>query len=253
MIRVIANMRPAVSACGDMLMAAVKAGKIRTTSMPALSKSQYYDIAVFRKSNALTDSIRQLEDARRFIERFPTQRKYEQEGITQHRWIEYHYSHYVVTLVGLGDLSLILVNVALRLGHPEKLCSSEIIKSNEWVRESPVSKALQRLEKIIQGHRSVRNLYVHRGEPPKLHEVFQSEALDYLKLFSSVDQVGKPVIDRTFLRLAYKSEVQRILKRLDIEIAQTTEAVRGLFDSLLPIYEQHALVLRQQPSRNDSK
>ena len=247
--QVFTNLRPVLDAFGDQLKdVAEQSGKIRIKDEQALPEYQYYDVMVFRKAFSLVDCIYQVEDTKWFIGRFPSPRRYEKEGITQHRWIEYHYSHYVVTLVSLGNLSLILVNVVFRLGIPEKLCTGELIKQNEWVSASSVNKSLSSLEKITKRHSPLRNLYVHRGKTPELHQVFESNLLDYLKLYSFLNQAGHPVVDRKLLDLVYKGEISKILERLDAEITQTKQAVRELLDSLFPIYERHALLLRQQES-----
>jgi hypothetical protein len=83
--------------------------------------------------------------------------------------------------------------------------------------------------------------------------VFESDLLDYLKLYSFLNQAGHPVVERKLLELVYKGEISKILERLDAEITQTKHAVQGLLDSLCPIYERHALLLRQQESAKDPK
>lgn len=142
-------------------------------------------------------------------------------------------------------MSLILLNAVFRLGIPEKSCKADVIKNNDWVRKTSVNKKLESLEKILERHRPIRNLYIHRGLAPGLHEVFQSEMMDYLHLIAFVHLHSEPIIDRKLLDLAYKGQINSICKKLDTEISAVREAIWHLFDSLLPTYEGIARSLRQ--------
>lgn len=121
MKRVFENVKPTFDRSAERLKKAALKGKIRAESEEAITESQSYQFDVFKRANAVLDCVYQLEDIRKFIKRFPSPRTYEKEGISQYRWIEYHYSFFVVTLVSMRDTSLILVNAVFRLGKTSVL------------------------------------------------------------------------------------------------------------------------------------
>lgn len=237
------NMRPTLNKSMDRLKKIAKKGKIRDGREDTLNEYQFYNVNVFQKAHALLNCVYQLEDIRKFIKRFPSPRTYERENISQYRWIEYHYSYFVITLVTLADTALILVNTVFRLGNPEKLCRAEVIKSNEWVKDSTVNRSLQQIEKITHHHRPVRNLSVHRGKAPELYEIFKSDLLDYLKLYSFVNLHAEPIVDKKLLDFAFKGEIKKICRRLDKELDAVKDAIWTLVDSLTPIYHSHERLL----------
>jgi hypothetical protein len=212
-------------------------GEIRITEKTPLSEYEFYNVAVFQKSGALLDGVSQLEEINKFIKRFPSPETYKKEGITQYRWIEYHYSYYIITITTLFDHSLFLTNVVFRLGIPERFCKARLIKSIEWIKESRAIKKIRSLEKIIERHRKTRNSYIHRGKTPDLHAIFQSEFLDYLKLINLADPALETAVDKQILDSAYKFETSKICGKLDKEIQELKKAIYKLFDSLLPVYE----------------
>jgi len=240
------NVRPLVSESATKLKElAEKTGKIRQLHGRPLTEAEFYDTTAFRHAHALLNCVCRLENIRKFIGNFPSPRMYEKRGISRYIWIEYHYSNYVVTLVTLGDLCLVLINTVFRLGNPEKLCKADIIKNNDWVKRAGVSKKLQSLEKIIERHRSIRTLFIHRGKPPELHEIFGSDVLDYLKLVDFVHLHAEPIIDRRTLNLAYRGEISKICDEMDAEILKVKKAMWPVLDSILPIYESSATALRK--------
>ena len=244
MKRVFENVKPTLDGSTERLKKAALKGKICAESEGAITESQSYQVDVFQRANAVLDCVYQLEDIRKFIKRFPSPRTYEKEGISQYRWIEYHYSFFVVTLVSMQDTALILVNAVFRLGNPEKSCRAEIIKKNECVRNSGVNKRLDKLEAIVSPHRPVRNSYVHRRMAPELYKIFGSNLLDHLKLHSFINLHHDPIVDKQLMDLAFKGETTKISERLGTEISKGKDAVWRLFDSLFPIYQGHTASLQ---------
>lgn len=237
------NIRPTLNKSMDRFKKIAKRGKIRDRKENALNEYQSYNVNVFQRAHALLNCVYQLEDIRKFIKRFPSPRTYERENISQYRWIEYHYSYFVITLVTLADTALILVNTVFRLGNPEKLCRAEVIKSNEWVKDTTVNRSLQRIDEITSRHRSVRNLSVHRGKAPELYKIFKSDLLDYLNLYSFVNLHAESIVDKRLLDFAFKGEIKKICESLDKEFDAAKDAIWKLFDSLTPIYHSYERLL----------
>ena len=209
-----------------------------------MTEEQTYHQSVFSKASAVLDCLYQTHDILKFIRRFPSPRTYEKEGISQYRWLEYHYSFYVITLVSLYDTALILVNAIFRLGNPDKICRHRLIVENEWVRNSGVDTTLSRLDSLVRPHRTKRNLYIHRRTAPELGRAFSSEYLDDLKLISLANLFGAQRADRDSIGLVFTAETKEVIRQLDEEILQVEDALRILFDSLLPVHRAHTDVLK---------
>jgi len=227
------------------LIEIAKVGKIRAESKQAVAENQYYHLEVFRKACALLNCISQLEDIIKLIKRFPSPKTYEKQGISQYRWIEYHYSYFVVTLVSLNDTTFLLVNAVLRLGYPERHCRAELILSNKWVKNTGICESIKHLEKVIGHNREIRNIYIHRGEAPELYRVFQLDIFDHLAFHSHLELCGNSIIDKKLLRIAYRGEVKKMCKILERQILDTKEAVWRIFDSLFPTYQKCLALLRE--------
>lgn len=237
------NIRPTLTKSMDRLKKIAKEGKIREGTEDTLNEYQFYNVNVFQMAHALLNCVYQLQDIRTFIKRFPSPRTYERENISQYRWIEYHYSYFVITLVTLADTALILVNTVFRLGNPEQLCRPEVITSNEWLKDTTVNKRLRQIAEMTSRHRSVRNLSVHRGKAPELYKIFKSDLLDCLNLYSFVNLHAEPIVDKKFVDLAFEGEIKKICESLDKEIDAAKDAIWKLFDSLTSIYQSHQRLL----------
>jgi hypothetical protein len=232
--RVLDNLRPLLEA-----EASVK--DARTAN---LSEHMWYADNVFTHTSAMQSAIENLERSQNFIQSFPRPRQNEKRGVRQHDWIEYHYSHYLITLVSLLDISLRLTNAVFCLGNRERDCKFELITKNSWVTRTPIASALGEINKLIHPHKEGRNNFVHCGKIPKIASVMESEYLNNLDRFSFIEMCGRPVVDRKTLELAYKGQVKRISATLQEETNSIYEAVWKLFNKLEPIYEKNATTLR---------
>ena len=241
---VLEDTKPTLNKAVYNLKKASQKGKIRTEFQEVLPQNQYYGYEVCKCAHAILECIYQLEDIRKFIKRFPSPRTYEKVGISQYRWIEYHYANFVITILTLNDCALILVNATFQLGNPEKLCTTDMIHKNKWVKKTPVIADLKSLQKIVERHRTNRNNYVHRAKTPELYKVFESDDIDYLKLFSFVNLHSEPIVDKKILESAFKGEVAKIDKRLNKEISEVSNSIWKFFDSLLPVYHKYITSLR---------
>ncbi|HEX5223300.1 MAG TPA: Cthe_2314 family HEPN domain-containing protein [Verrucomicrobiae bacterium] len=211
-----------------------------------LSGSVWYADTIFTHISAIQSAIENLERSQYFILSFPQPRRNAKQGVRLHDWIEYHYSHYLITLVSLLDISLVLTNAVFCLGNRERDCRFDLITENSWVARTPAASALEDIRKFVQPHKKGRNEFVHWGQTPKIASVMKSDYLKHLDRFSFIELCGKPVVDRKTLELAYKGQVKKISVKLKAETDSIFDAVWKFFDKLEPIYDQHSATLRAQ-------
>jgi hypothetical protein len=227
-------------------------GEIQKNTETVLDEPEFYYVTVFSQASALLDGIRRLESAKEFIRKFPNPRSYEEKGISQFYWIEYHYSFFIITFNSLFDMALILTNTIFQLGNLERNCKPHIIKDNTHIKNTQVEKSLKKIEKITSTYRSQRNLFIHRGESPNIVKIIDSDTLDMLKLHSSVHITqSKPVVPIETLDLAYKYESEKICSELETEISKVQKAIYNLFTNLYPTYFQNSNSLRKN-TREDN-
>ena len=240
------NLQPLLEAAVPKLTELWKKGKWRNKEPAKFLEYQWYDHNVFTQLSAIISATERLEQSQIFIRTFPKPRSYEKLRINQYTWIEYHYSNYIITLVGLFDIALILANSIFRLGNRECDCKADLITMNSWVAKTPVQQALKNLNDLIKPHREDRNLRVHRGTVPDIATVMGEEELDLLKAISAVQMFGKPLIDRKIMDFAYKGHVKKICKALQTERDKIDNVMWGLFDHLLPIYVEKSTALHEK-------
>jgi hypothetical protein len=166
--KVFKNLQPLVETAGSKLTDLWKKGKWRNKGTSNFWEYEYYDYDVFTKLSSVTSATERLEQSQIFIRTFPKPRSYEKLRINQYTWIEYHYSNYIITLVGLFDIALTLTNSVFRLGNRERDCKADLISMNSWVVKTPVKQAIKDLDDLIKPHRESRNLHVHRGTLPDI-------------------------------------------------------------------------------------
>ena len=232
--KVLDNLRP--------LLEAEASGK--DAGSVQLSGHVWYADNVFTHTFAMQSAIENLERSQHFILSFPQPRQNVKRGVRRHDWIEYHYSHYLITLVSLLDISLRLTNVVFCLGNRERDCKFDLITKNSWVARTPVAGVLGEINKCIYPHKEGRNNFVHCGQKPKIASVMKSEYLKNLDRFSFIEMCGKPVVDRKTLELAYKGQVKKISAKLQDETNFVFDAVWEFYNKLEPIYENHVATLR---------
>ena len=237
------NLKPLLEAASRELK---EKKKLRNEEPAALYPHQWYDNDVFQSTAPLLQAFDNLELSCKFIRVFPSRQAFEKKRISQHAWIEYHYSHYVITLVSVFDICLVLTNSVFRLGNRDRDCKSDIIMKNDWVAQTPVVKALKKIYKEIRPHKENRNLHVHQGRIPKIARVMKSDTLDQLDMFSLVKMLGQPVVDGWLLKRAYAGQTKEICSRLDAETKTIKEAVWSFFDALQPTYIKHSTALHAE-------
>jgi hypothetical protein len=215
-------------------------GEIRNKGKTVLEISENYHIAIFQRASTLINTVERLKISLLYIEKFPSPRTYKKKGISQFSWLEYHYSYFVVTYHSLFDIALILTNTVFQLGILEKDCKPSIIKDNLWVKQTNVRATLVALDKITSTYGEKRNLFIHRGEMPDVKTITESDFIDLLNLFSTVDQHSKPIVPIDLIDNGYMYVSEKIIIELKKDVEKAQKAVSRFFDSLLPIYNEKA-------------
>lgn len=183
---VMSNLSPFIKDVGDRFLEKVKeSGTIRSSKTSSPSWPTSYDLDVFWKASYLMDSFELMEEAQLYIDHFPQPRAYERKGITQDKWIEYHYQIHVVTLVGIEDRAFHLTNSVFRLGLDPQDCRAGAVMNNAWIRGTDVADSLKKIKKLINPERDTRHGIIHRGQRPNIAAVIGSEQYDFLELFAS--------------------------------------------------------------------
>lgn len=224
-----------------------KTGNVRIVNPKnSALEHQAYDISVFHAIVAILNSIETLRRVQKFIKNFPSPNKYKKDGISYFMWIEYHYVYFIITLVGILDMALILTNEVFRLGYQEEDCKFGLVTNNLWIKNTPVKKALEKLNKVIKPHKTPRNLYVHRGQSPRIDLLIKSEFYDLLKFITSTELLtNKSLLNKKISDFGYRNESKKIINYLEEEISKIIQAVSDLFDSLHKKYDQNSRLLHK--------
>nr|NIQ06924.1 hypothetical protein [Candidatus Korarchaeota archaeon] len=158
------------------------------------------------------------------------------------------YSYYIVRFVSFVDLALILTNKVLRLGLREKDCKAEIIKNNEWIKNTNIKTALEKLEDVVKPFREPRNFHVHRGRVPPIYQIFDSELYDSLTVISLAKASKPDFLDKSdieILDLAYEMEMKQVVSKLQDNHEKLVEAIIVLFSELFEKYVEYSKLLHQ--------
>jgi hypothetical protein len=205
---------------------------------PRLYKQFYYHNDVFHYISNITRAIERIEMTPIFIRRFPRNRTYDNRGITLHRWIQYHYSNYLVTVVSLYDTALLLTNAVFALRVEPKKCNDRTITNNAIVKQTPVKGTLEAISSAVDKYRDTRNYLVHRNIQPEL------ERLDELESFRFVYEAGKsfnqdwePIIHPNVVKFLYSHHRRALIKEVIDETEKLTDALYDFFTELGFVYE----------------
>jgi hypothetical protein len=196
------------------------------------SELDEYSFSVMGWIHRLGNCFKSLEHTRVYLSHFRSNRLYKEAGIVRANYINYHYAKYVVTIITIMDVCLILTNDIFRLGYPERLCNHDNIINNTWIISSGTNKALNKIKKIVEPWRELRNLFIHRG-----WDIYRDRltALEGYEVSIEKGIISKRIpLNR--VRSIYESELSEIFKEFDNVEPQLFDAVIELFSKLLPKY-----------------
>ena len=215
-------------------------GFYRPTNPPKLNNLLSYHFYVFQYMANLLSAVERLSHIEVFINKFPSPKTYEKNGITEDRWIEYHYSNYNGTQVTIFDTAVLLVNEVLILGLGPKECNERTVLRNSKVEFTKVGKALQKLRNDTEKYRNPRNLAVHRGQETDLGVLQVPSALSLLQ------KAGTPMIEINKLNKIYKLTRRVIVYDLHHQTQTVTDNISHLFDALFEHYDLQTRVYQME-------
>ncbi len=216
------------------------------TQTKTLTAANSYNLDVFGVTGALIQSFDLLERSRNFARFIPAANYLKVLGINRHDWLEYHISTFLITLVTIGDEAVLLVNEVVSLGIDPKHCRAVAVKSNKWVKDTPIPTRLDAIEKLIGPHKKTRNRLVHGGKVPSLNGLVRSSNLDQLKGFSLALQYRPESFPETMhakLENAYVKALSQIDTALDKEVCELRTAVWRLLTELHKFYSKCLSIL----------
>lgn len=202
----------------------------RVKNPAQLTQHEKYHWQVFLYLANILGAVERLNDIQTYIDRFPTPRTYEKSGITQDKWIKYHYANFVSTIITIYDTSLLLVNELFLLGLDPRECNERTIARNSHVRHTRVGEILKELDNVTQEYRKPRNMQVHRGEDPKIG------ILQYHEMASLLQSIGAPLMDVKELDKLYTLTRSYIVEDLEFRTLQMVNVLSRFFDSLIERY-----------------
>ena len=214
-------------------------------------KKLVYHREVFERTTDLTKIIDALIESENFMEAVPSPRFFRKFGISQNRWIEYHYTAWLIRFVSASDTALVLTNSVFDIGLRERDCNLSVITNQKYVQGCPVKAALKELEAVVSPFRTDRNLPAHKGRWPDPSRVSGStnyKALAWIASTYTIDIMVKSKQNRSarsfvtsrFLQTAIQREITHLLLSLRMPREELSAAIIKLLDSLLPVYQEKA-------------
>ena len=244
--QLLTDIRPLVKAGLDRIRGLIaREGIARYTDPIQLPERDCYCVMCFRRASNLASAVDMLERIEHFVVWLPAQKRFRELRLSQERWLDYHYSYYLVVTSSLVDLSLLTVNEVLRLGFPDRLCNYNAVSENYWVSYYGIAKPLTTLYSLTKKHRERRNSFVHHGERPDLAEVIESKDYNILTFVAQANAMSaRPIGGAKLFNEAFRLEIERMVSVMRRERSAAMEAVWTLFTALQPVYEAHLSALK---------
>lgn len=249
---VLMNYREHSQSISSQAMQAYQAGK---NPEILFTKKMAYHHNVNHYMSRFIGTIERIEQSLIFIRRFPNSKFFVENNIGFYKWVNYHYSNYLVMSVSLYDLSLLLTNEVFVLGIEPWLCNEKRVANHKLVKGTGVKNSLDKINKAIEEYRDVRNLYAHRGEIPKLgfmdrlesYELIQKAEKDF-GIEMPIDYLQNPLTSPYFRRDLFRRERKELLLQMGQKIDIFIDLVLELFSSEKHVYD---LVTQQLNNQSD--
>lgn len=202
----------------------------------------YYD-GVFHYLNNIINTIGRIEQIPVFLRRFPSSKFFNDNNVTLHKWVNYHYANYLIMSTSLYDISLLLTNEVFRLGFDPRDCTYKNVGKHEAVKKTVVKPALDKLDQVVKEFRDPRNFFAHRGSNPALG--FMDDLDSYIALNEMEKELGLeqntadlPVIlsSPTLLRDMYRVERRKLVVQIEQKIDLFVDVIKEVFSAQQIIY-----------------
>jgi hypothetical protein len=211
-------------------------GKFYAATPLERTSIEIYDIAVFKSAAAVTSTIDRLRQNIKYLENYPGDIANNDSVHTQYDWVQYHYSFFLANFVSIPDLLLITINSIFNLGNPQRNCKRHIILKNAWVKETNIPQKMDEVESIVKPYRESRNILIHQGKMPDMPQNSEGSILHYLSFYNIPIKVKNDFMSSDLLTKAWEHELPKIKYFLLSKVGRIDEAVRSMFEALLPYY-----------------
>jgi hypothetical protein len=208
-----------------------------------------YHHGVFTPMNNLIDAIGRLDMIPIFLKCFPRTATFDKNHITVHRWVQYHYSNYVVTMTSIYDTALLMVNAILGLGLDPRDCTAKKVAEHRHIQKFGVKKALDELATVVQPYREPRHFFVHRNIMPRLGRLDDLERMRrWDELEKALNLESEPFLHPRLAKLFYKYQRRQLTREVVKESTRMADSVYALCDALHYLYVGLSRILTEMPS-----
>jgi len=240
-VRVLENQRSLTSSLSKQAIQALQLGE--SPGLDITPEIVYHN-GVFHYASNLIGAVSRMEEVPIYLRRFPNSKFFNEHSITLHKWVNYHYSHYLVVVVNLYDIALLLTNAVFALGINPRYCDKKGVAKNKLVRKTKVKGALDRLKAAIGDYRETRHLYVHRGHVPGLDFLdqldslrFVQESMEELEIERQSSDVFDPLMNPRIVRDLYRLERRQLITQIMQTTRSFVEILIEFLDTLFPVYQ----------------
>jgi hypothetical protein len=196
--------------------------KQESYDLSILSNKELYIYNVSLSVINISSHFDRMNQSILYLSNFRQTKKLKEAGITRYDYLKYHIENYYISVTGLFDRALILVNDVFTLGNPLSNCKEYIILKNEFLVGFTTNNILNELSKIVGQHRKERNAIIHHNE-------YSSKELTSLgKLFFIQRENGEETIPIWFTKL----EADKYVKSKKVEFANEIDKMIDTFDRL---------------------
>lgn len=223
---------------------AIQAYKMGKQPEISFTNKMAYHHNVNHYLSRLIGTIERIEQVPIFIRRFPNSKFFVENNIGFYKWVNYHYSNYLIMSVSLYDISLLLTNEVFMLGIEPRRCNEERVANNKLVKETEVKNSLDKIKKAIKEYKDERNLYAHRGETPKLGFMDMLESYEFIQktednlgIKNQKDYLQNPLLSPFVRRDMFRSERKELLSQMGQKIDIFIDLVFELFSSEKRMYD----------------
>ena len=219
---------------------------LRASRFTKLARRQEYSYQVFMRIAAIFSAFERLEELWIYLKNKNLIEMFRNLGVTQDKWIEYHFTNHVTTSLTIFEICLLLTNEVLQLGLNPRDCRAQIMLRHTWVKRLGINKLLKKIEKQISHHKDLRHGILHRGEVPSMDVVFSTEQYRLLQMYATAVRCG---IDITPVEDAYNEAFQAftstVLERLEAECRTLANSLLPFFSALSPLYKERRDALQR--------
>jgi hypothetical protein len=206
----------------------------------SLDKCLRYDYGVMQWSLYVTEVLYRLQEIIDMASRRIHKRNKEEKGTLLRTWMLYNYEFYTLNYQSILDVCLILTNEVFDLGIPYRDCNKRMVCSNRHLQGTEVNRILGELSKISEGHRTLKNHLLHRGQRIKSLPVeYPRVDFDDPGVIERLAKgIGRDIgYTKTLIREIYSEKDREILLSfINNEYTNLEAKVEHLFDELLPHY-----------------